>query len=126
VVEVSPEYTTAESVYFKSKVRMVLQNDTGQAIDVSNPTWIASGNVRLDLPPQLTLQVELVEGGRRLNEWSEEMREVRVPPGCAFRTWIGLHSPLSNSAFDNIRENRQFGTLSLMILGDHDKVKIAV
>jgi glycosyltransferase involved in cell wall biosynthesis len=126
VVEVSPEYTTAERIYFKSKVRIVLQNDTGQAIDILNPTWIANGNVRLDLPPQLKLQVELVEGGRRSNEWSDEVREVRVPPGWAFRTWIGLHSPLSNTAFDNIRDNRQFGTLLLTIRGDENKVKIPV
>jgi glycosyltransferase involved in cell wall biosynthesis len=126
VVEVSPEYTTAESIYFKSKVRIVLQNDTGQAIEVLNPTWIANGNVRLDLPTQLMLQVELVEGGRRSNKWSDELREVRVLPGWAFRTWIGLHSPLSNTAFGHIRENRQFGTLSLTIRGDDNNVKIPV
>jgi len=126
IAEVSPEYTTADQIYFGSKVRIVLQNDTGQTVDVLNPTWIANGNVRLDLPPQLKLQVELVEGSRRSNKWSDELREVRVPPGWAFRTWIGLHSPLDSTAFGHIREHRQFGTLSLTIRGDDNKVKIPV
>jgi glycosyltransferase involved in cell wall biosynthesis len=127
VAEVSPEYTTAEGIYFKSKIRIVLQNDTCQIVDILDPTWIANGNVRLDLPPQLKLQVELVEGGRRSNKWSDELREVSVPPGWAFRTWIGLHSPLGNTTFDYIRKNRQFGTLLLTIRGDAgNKVQIPV
>jgi hypothetical protein len=122
-VEVSPEYTTAENIHFKSKVRVVLRNETGQTVDILNPTWIANGDVRLDLPPQLKVQVELVEGGWRSNKWSDELREIRVPPGWVFRTWIGLHSPLNNPAFGHIRENRQFGTLSLTIRGGDNKVE---
>jgi hypothetical protein len=126
VVEVSPQYTTDAKIYFKSKVRIVMKNDTGKTVDLHDPTWIANGDVRLDLPPQLKLQVERVEGGRRSNQWSDELREIHVPPGWAFRTWIGLHSSLSNTASDRIRENKQFGTLSLRIRGDDNEVKIPV
>jgi hypothetical protein len=100
-----------------------LRNDTGQTVDVLNPIWIANGDVRLDLPPQLKVQVKLVDGGWRSNKWSDELREIRVPPGWVFRAWIGLHSPLNNPAFGRIRENRQFGTLSLTIRGDDNKVE---
>jgi hypothetical protein len=125
-LEILPENTTNPDVHFKSKVRIVLRNDSGRTVDLLNPTWIANGDVRLDLPRQLMLQVELVEGGWLSNKWSDEMREIRVPPGWAFRTWIGLHSPLGNPDFRRIRQNREFGTLSLEIRGDGNKVKIPV
>jgi hypothetical protein len=125
-VDVSADYTTAADVNFKSKIRIIMRNDTGQTVNIHNPIWIADGNVRLDLPRRLKLQVELVEGDGRSNKWSEELDEVQVPPRWVFRTWIGLHSPLSNTDFRRIRQNRQFGTLSLAIRGYDYKIKIPV
>lgn len=125
-IDVHAENTTAASVLYKSKVRITLQNDSGRTVEVRDPIWVANGNVHLDLPPQLKLQVESIEGGRRSDRWSDEARAVHVPPGWAFRTWIGLGERRSEADFGRTRESRQFGTLSLTIRRGKKKLRIPI
>jgi hypothetical protein len=89
-LDVILERSTYEKVVYKSKVRVVLSNNTGRNVDVMRPTWIAEhGDVPIQRPLGSTFQVESAGGTdvRRLAR-----RDERSPCGrrWVFRTWIGL------------------------------------
>jgi hypothetical protein len=118
-VQVHREDSEGEAVKYKWKVRTVIKNETGKTVTVARPVWVANGGeVSLELPPKMMMQIERVKGGWRSDQWfPEEYTQLQVPPDFAFRTWIGLHEKLSDRDFGRLQENEQFGTLSLSVDG---------
>jgi len=61
---VYPACTTDPNITYKSKVRIVLRNETGQEIEVKAPSWIArTGDISIEPPLGSSLQVEASKGG---------------------------------------------------------------
>jgi len=119
---------SGEAATYKLKVRIALTNETGRAIDIRKAVWIANGGeVGLELPPKMKMQIEKFKGAYRKNQFiDEEFYELHVPADLTFRTWIGLHQQLSERDFGRVQENEQFGTLSLTIDGYDGDLQIPV
>jgi hypothetical protein len=119
--------TGGEGVFYRLKVRIAIKNETGQAIHIRKAVWIANGEVALELPPRLKLQIEKEKGVYSKDQWvDEEFYDLNVDPDFAFRTWIGLHQALSDKDFGRAQENEQFGTLSLALDGYDGDLQIPV
>jgi hypothetical protein len=113
-----------EGLNYRWKVRISIKNDADKPIYVRSPVWIANGDVSLELPPKLMMQIERFHDGDRTNQWSDEIYELSVPAGYTFRTWIGLHENLSNTHFGRLQTNQRFGTL--LLTADGNDVQIPV
>jgi hypothetical protein len=114
-----------EHLDYKWKVRIAIKNETDHPMHVRNPLWIANGEVPLELPPKLKMQIEKVQDGWRTNQWlPDESSELQVPPKRTFRTWIGLHEKLSERDFGRFQQNEQFGTLLLTVDGDDLRIPV--
>lgn len=123
LLDVIPECVGAEvkSVFYKSKIRAILRNDTEKTIEVASLHWAFGAN-ELACQEQIeaTLQVEGARGWRQ-NHWQKEDHRIHVRPGHAFRLWVGLLLDVSRTPDDRCNELRQravikqLGTLELII-----------
>jgi hypothetical protein len=97
------ERSTSPTVNFKSKLRIVLKNESGHDLNISSPRWIReTGDVSiqpLDKRGRYLWQLE-GPGGWEANapsSWqSEELPEIHLRHGDVCRTWIGLDSSVSD------------------------------
>jgi hypothetical protein len=121
VQDVYPERSSDPAVTYKSKLRVVFRNDTGERLDVKIPAWVTtSGDVPIQQPPASSLQVEGPKGWERGN-WQPESPAIGVPAGRAFRAWIGLDETFSDQDLRRRHETRRLGMLILPIkIHGHD------
>ncbi len=120
-IDAKPEYTTDVNIGYKSKVRIILQNDGEQAFDINGGYWIANGNVSLELPERLAFRT-----WTDTNKWSNEGSKINVRPHQKFSTWIGLHEKLDENRFNQVNESKNFGNLALKIDGYDEEEKIRI
>lgn len=107
--------TNDPSVKYQSKIRIQLKNNTGQSIEVSNPTWTADAS---DVPlqvPQQTFDVLQLESNPGWHEgvWEDQAATIVVPAGAVFRLWIGLHQAYSADDLRRRHEGQLLGLLTL-------------
>jgi len=99
---------------FKSKFRIVLSNDTGKAVDVLAPDWIAvAGDVPLQrpLPNFCCLQAQRATGAG----WDGEAARLHVCHGDVFRLWIGFDQSYPGDDLKRRSADRHLGTLVIPV-----------
>ena len=62
LIGVSPDDSIDPKIVYKSKIRIVLQNDSKQPLDIEGAFWIADGNIDLQLPSRLKFRTEIDKG----------------------------------------------------------------
>jgi hypothetical protein len=118
VLDVYPDINTKPEINYKSKLRVVLRNDTGHDLDVGRPRWVVEpGDVPFQKPFVSALQVEGSDGWEA-DHWQPEAGEVHVRPSQVFRTWIGLDQRFSASELRRRHESRRLGILVLPVKFD--------
>jgi pyrimidine deaminase RibD-like protein len=123
VQDVYVERSSDPKITYKSKLRIVLRNDTGQDIKVTDRRWVPGpGDVPMQAPP--VSRLEEVEGpdGWERDDWQKEVAPVvRVPVSRAFRVWIGLDPMVSDVEIRRRHETKRLGVLVLQIrINGHD------
>jgi hypothetical protein len=122
-LDLMPECSRSDEKWtHKSKIRVVLRNDTQEMWMVSEPRWNAGpGGVKAQEPFGYALQVEGPHGWEN-NDWRpESTNSVQVPAGCALRLWIGLQLDPSIPVGDRMVEilqravRKRLGVLSLKL-----------
>lgn len=109
------ERSTNPKIVYKSKMRIVLRNDTGQDINVHVPNWIAeSDDVPIQWPPASTLQIEGTEGWDKDN-WQAESKQLNIPVNKVFRAWIGLNPEVNADELRRRHETRRLGVFALPV-----------
>jgi len=84
------ERSTSPNVVYKSKVRIVLSNDTGRDVNVLRTEWeTEQGDVQFQAPLRYTFQLEGA-GGWIADQWQGERTSIHVDAGKVFRTWMGV------------------------------------
>jgi|SRR5271157_2529290 len=116
------ERPSAPHVGYKSKVRIVLKNESGGDIDVLTPTWIrATGDASiqpLEKGKTYMWQIEGPAGWETSSPASwlpEELSEIHLRHGDVCRTWIALAVSLSDDEARRRHETRRLGTLALTV-----------
>ena len=100
--------STNPDITYKSKLRIVLRNKTGQAIEAGPATW--ESLVLLQQPPVSPLPWQIEQDGK----WrAPESAVVAVPNDGRFRTWIGLDPSLTDNEILRLNVERRLGILSL-------------
>lgn len=108
LLDVIPECSSRHSRWtYKSKIRVVLRNDTERAIEVTGLYWSsAPSEVECQQQVEATLQVEGPKGWRR-NDWGPDLSLIDVRPQQVFRLWVGLSLDVSRVPDDRFNELRQ-------------------
>lgn len=126
VVQVNPETSTDPKITYKNKIRIALRNELSEPIEIES-YWIANGRIALALPQRLEFQKEFERGSWRRNIWLQmETPSIRIEPKWTVRTWIGSINALSSEEFGRARENREFGTLVVRIVGRSEELHLPI
>jgi hypothetical protein len=120
------------ATYYRSKVRIVLKNETKDDLDIQSPSWTNS-EVQVQLPEKLKLQLEEHIGGWELGKWQigtdgkpRELYRIPLRPGEAFRTWIGLDQSVNDTKLRRKHEVRRVGILTfpISVAGKNSQVAV--
>ena len=106
---------TAEQphIRYKKKLQLVLQNMSDCEIIVGPQTIWKPGSLRTRHIEQQVWELEPPDGWHTGKWTHNEVAELPVPPGRAFRTWIGLHDSATESEIALLHGN--LGTLLLPV-----------
>lgn len=116
VFDVIFERSTRADVVYKSKLRIILRNDTGQLISVSIPTWKSEkGDIPIEWPQGSTLQLE-GSGGWQKEGWQPEAKNLSVPQGRVFRFWIGLPPSVGDDELVRRHQSQRLGIIELPVI----------
>ena len=118
--------------FYRSKVRIVLKNETKDDLDIQSPSW-TNGEVQVQLPEKLRLQLEEYIGGWELGKWQigtdgkpKELYRIALRPGEAFRTWIGLDQSVNDTKLRRKHEVRRVGVLTFPISAAGKNTPVAI
>ena len=118
LVDVWPETTTQTEVTYKTKLRMVIINNTYNDIYVKAiKEWRP---VEVHIQPNeegrvtSSLQLES-ERGWKSGGWQAESSEAHVPRSKAFRVWIGLDPTWTTADIRRFHEKRRLGVVVLPV-----------
>jgi hypothetical protein len=105
---------------YKSKLRVLLQNNTGVEVLVSRYEWTPGPSGVSMQNPRPGTDVFQVEGpaGWGNNDWRPTPNgaaSMRVPIGNVCRLWIGLNQTYQQDQIRRFHEGRQLGTLGLQV-----------
>jgi hypothetical protein len=106
---------------YRSKLRVVFTNETGQAIHVGEPVWDATPEQVAAKPKDFETPVQLEQGrgGWRKGRWVDEKKTppypVEIPAGGTFRTWIGLVEDVPGWDLRRRHSKSDVGTLHIPI-----------
>jgi hypothetical protein len=112
-LDVQLENADQEGITYKRKLRVVLQNVGDSEIIVGPQTAWSAGSLRTRHIPEHVWELEPKNGWYSWSWSHKEAAELRVPPGRAFRTWVGLHDNATQSEIAQLRGN--LGTLRIPI-----------
>jgi hypothetical protein len=115
--DVSFERATSPNTHFKSKLRAVFTNRTGEIIEIGHPIWHSNSEVSARQNTNV-YPVQLEDGlkGWETNKWLSETKSLLiVPPNSTFRTWIGLVENVPDWELRRKHTRRQVGTLEIPI-----------
>jgi len=102
-------------VEYKRKLRIILKNTSSTEIIVGPGTKWQTNALRVRTIPEHKWELEPNDGWHS-DKWTHnETAELRVPPGRAFRTWIGLHNGADEAEIAPLREGKQLGELVVPI-----------
>lgn len=122
VVEVALEQTTLEHVNYKRKLRIVLHNDGDRDVILGPGTSWRPARVHTRHINQQVWEAEPAEGWRA-NVWKHnESADLRVKPGRAARTWIGLHAEATLAEIEALKG--ELGALVVPVRGIGDPVEV--
>jgi TIR domain len=109
--------TNDPKITYQSKIRVQLKNNTGQSIEVSNPSWTADpADVPLQVPQHNFNVLQLESNpGWHTSTWAKEAATIAVPPGAVFRLWFGLHQAFPADDLRRRHEGQLLGTLTLQV-----------
>lgn len=121
VFDVIFERSTRSDVVYKSKVRIILRNDTGQLISASLPNWRSEkGDIPIEWPQGSTLQLE-GPGGWQKEGWQPGAKNLGVPQGRVFRFWIGLPPSVGDDELVRRHQSQRLGIIELpVIIQEHE------
>jgi hypothetical protein len=124
---------------YTAKLRLSLTSDSGQMITVRPLQWLTKeGNISVqcgvspfpgipfepgNAPFMYRYQLEESLGSWKFDKWKrtpsgqhDEQNELNVLPGWTFRVWIGLNPCVPHNTLENLRKNRQLGTVIFPIV----------
>jgi hypothetical protein len=112
-LEIFFERSSNPSITYKSNVRIILKNESGQSIVASRPSWQSDGDsVPIQWPLGSTYQLE-GPGGWQHDKWGQEVPEIAVAPDTVFRLWIGLQQNISDGELRRRHRALRLGILSI-------------
>jgi hypothetical protein len=112
-LDVRIEIADLSSIEYKRKLRLVLQNVGDCEIIVGPRTNWRPQNLRTRHIPEHMWELEPKDGWHSGRWTDKEAPELRVPPGRAFRTWIGLHNSATESEITQLTGT--LGTLTVPV-----------
>jgi hypothetical protein len=102
-------------VEYTRKLRILLRNLSASELVIGPGTRWQQGTMRVREIPEQVWELEPKDGWHS-NKWTHnEVPELRVPPGRAFRTWIGLHSSADENEVALLLAEKRLGTLVVPI-----------
>jgi hypothetical protein len=118
-----PRHNTpeGESPYFKRKIRVVLQNDSRDAIEIEAADWVSEAGDLAIQPKEGVLAAasglrleDKNAGGWKRDKWPpRDLPKITVPSKYAFEVWVGLSHGYSDQ--DLIRHERA-GKIGILVL----------
>jgi hypothetical protein len=119
VFDVCHEPSDQENIQFKSKLRVLLKNNTGHEVTVRQSEWAPGENGVSEQNPPPGSAVFQVEGpnGWKNNDWTPATPTtfVMVRPGHVCRLWIGLNRSFGPADIRRLHESRQLGKLRVQV-----------
>ena len=126
VVEVALEQTTLEHVNYKRKLRIVVRNDGDREVVLGPRTSWRPTRVHTRHIEQQVWEAEPAEGWRA-NVWKHnESADLRVKPGQAARTWIGLHPEATVAEIEALKGELGALVVPVRVVGDIVAVRLDV
>jgi len=124
LIDVAPEPArTRDDIVYKSKLRVLLKNDTKQILHFWNVKWIAGRHGVPFQKPEFWFRYELenVSGYKSGKPWQTERTYAYVDPGKVFRVSVSLEQSVSDEEVRQRLKDRRLGTLVLIFqIGGHD------
>ena len=112
-LDVQLENADQEGITYIRKLRVVLQNVGDSEIIVGPQTTWSAESLRTRHIPEHVWELEPRNGWYSGSWTHKEVAELRIPPGRAFRTWIGVHDNATESEIAQLRGT--LGTLRIPI-----------
>jgi hypothetical protein len=116
VLDVKPEPARDRpEIVFKSKLRVVLRNNSSEIILVRAPQWgyTPDSSTTYWVPNWSRLQLESRPGGWERNLWEREAEEINVKPNQAFRASVALDESISDDTVRRLLLHKNLGKMVL-------------
>jgi hypothetical protein len=117
ILDVKPEVTNNPQITYKSKLRVVVQNNTKRQLRLGYVLW---GYGRKEVPSDPTwyiFQGQDPSGFWQSSHWGPELKSIEVEPGKVFRVSIALPPGTTDVQIRSAHARRELGIVRLVVNG---------
>jgi hypothetical protein len=125
-LDVHLEIADLPNITYKRKLRLVLQNVGDCEVIVGPRTNWRPQSLRTRHIAEHVWELEPKDGWYSGKWTHKEVAELRVPPGRAFRTWIGLHDSATESEITQLKGTLGTLTMPVRVVGRSSEKMISI